>query len=100
MSLDKPTPNFNMRDLLNEIAEIDQDVNLGEKLTTRDFKSILGLGSMSATRKRIRPLVQAGVLIPIKVTRKNMAGVDSHIPAYAVSPTATWEDVEKLLKNT
>jgi len=99
MSSDKPEPNFTMKDLLNEIADLDQDVDLGEKLTTRNFKEVLGLGSMSATRRRIRPLVEAGVLIPVRVKRKNMAGVESHVPAYAVSPTTTWDNLEKVLGN-
>lgn len=98
MSSDKPSPNFDMRDLLNEIAEIDQDIDLGEKLTTREFKSILNLGSMSATRRRIRPLVKSGILIPIRVKRKNMAGVDSMVPAYAVNPSASWNEVENLME--
>jgi len=92
-----PKPDFTMRELLEEMAGIDQDIDLGESLTTREFMGLLGLGSMKTTRKRIRPLVESGILVVTRVQRKNMAGFDSSVPAYAVDPTATWEEAEELL---
>lgn len=96
-SNEKPVPNFTMKDVLKEIGEIDQDVDLGETLTTREFKKILGLGSMKSTRRRIRPLVESGVLLVTRVTRPNMAGFRSRVPAYAISPDATLDDLERAL---
>ena len=97
MSSTKPKPDFTMRELFHEIAGMDQNVDLGEKLTTRDMMPIFDVCSMKAVRERIRPLVRAGVLIPTRVKRENMIGVVGPRPAYAVNPTATWDDVWEAL---
>lgn len=94
----QPEPDFTMAELLEEILGASMNnVDLGEKLTTREIKNLLGLGSMKTTRNRIRPLVEAEVLIATRVTRPNIAGFNSTVPAYAVNPAATWEQVEDTL---
>lgn len=92
-----PEPGFTMKELLQEIADIDVYVDLGERLTTRDFMRILGLGSMKTTRRRIKPLVDKGVLVATRISIKNMAGFNSTVPAYAINPEATWEDVRDII---
>ena len=92
-----PKPDFTMSDLLREMAGIDQDVDLGEKLTTREFMEALGKKSMSTARRNIRPLVMKKILIPVSKTVTNMAGVETTVPAYTTHPSATWEDVERVL---
>jgi len=96
-SNDKPAPSFTIRDILEEMVDLDQDVDLGEKLTTREFMKILKLGSPGATRNRIRPLVMNKVLIPVQKEVTNMAGIDTRVAAYAANPTADWKDVERAL---
>jgi hypothetical protein len=89
-----------MAELIKEMAGIDQDIDLGDKVTTREFMAALGLGSMQATRARLRPLAMCDppVLLPVRAPRKSMAGVLTNVPAYAVSPTVSWEDVLRILK--
>lgn len=98
-SNEKPTPNFTMSDLIREIAGIDQDIPLEDKVTTREFMALLGLGSMQATRMRIRPLVMAKppVLLPVRASRPTMAGTTTSVPAYAANPGVSWDYVMEVL---
>lgn len=93
-SSDMPEPQFTMNELLEEIAGLDQDVDLGEALTTREMMPLFGVRSQKSVRLRIRPLVYAGVLVVTSKTIKNMAGHLVPVTAYAVNPTATWEDLK------
>lgn len=95
-----PKPDFTMRQLLEEIADIDQDLELGERLTTREIREVLGYRSMSTIRRKIRPLVESGVLIAVKVQRPNMSGGKSSVPAYVVNPNAEWSSAIEALKES
>jgi len=86
MSSDKPVPAFTMRELLSQMAELDPDIEPGEKLTTEEFKDALGLGSPDAARKRIKPLVRGKVLTPVRKKIVNMAGIETTVPAYCLTP--------------
>jgi hypothetical protein len=88
-----------MADLLREIAGVDQDITLGERLTTREIMDALGLGSMQAARRRIRPLVLGGVLTAGRKRVKSIAGVETSVPAYFVNPSADWEEALDLLSS-
>lgn len=92
----KPTPQFTMKELLEEVlGSTVNDLDL-EAMTTKEFMEVFGVGSPKTARNRIRPYVESEILIPIRVQRKNMAGFNSTVPAYAVNPAASWEDVEEV----
>lgn len=90
-------PDFTMRELFKEIAGMDQDVDLGETLTTREMMPLFDVQSLKSVRARIRPLVTAGILVCTRKKVKNMAGVTAPVPAYAVNPTKSWGDVLKVV---
>lgn len=92
-SNDAPAPGFTMRELLEEIAGTPPAIDLGEELTTREMMPLFNVRTQASVRSRIRPLVEAGVLLAVRVQRENMVGFRSAVPAYAVNPTKTWDDV-------
>ena len=86
-----PEPGFTMQELLQQVFAL--EAPLGESITTKEFMDLSGVGSMKTARSRLRPLVEAGILLPTRRKAKNMAGFMSSVPAYAINPAKAWDDV-------
>jgi len=71
--MDRPTPNFTMTDLLQQIQEEIPEFADGEALTTAEIAEALGL-SENATRRRLRELKRAG---QIRVVSKRVQAINN-----------------------
>ena len=68
-------------ELLEEIRAALGDPGPDDAYTTQEIGRMLGL-SQSTARERIRPLVESGRMVPVRVIRRCLDGRMQSVPAY------------------